>query len=132
MRRFATIVMTTTVCAGLVALAPKAFAQIPEVIMPGPAWSQQLDNQGAPRIAADRLEVHNRSKTANFSGNVRLVQGDTTMRCSSLVVFYGHEIGPSEPTTGEVTPREAHNISRMEARGRVTVVTRDESASADL
>src|SRR5262249_17988788 len=42
-------------------------------------------------IEAATLEVHDKAKTATFSGNVQVVQGDTTMRCRSLVVFYGAE-----------------------------------------
>ena len=32
-------------------------------------------------IEAATLEVHDKAKTATFSGNVQVVQGDTTMRC---------------------------------------------------
>jgi len=39
------------------------------------------------------LEIRDKDKTATFSGNVKVVQGDTTMRCRTLVVFYGPEEG---------------------------------------
>ena len=39
-------------------------------------------------IEAATLEVRDKDKVATFSGNVHVVQGDTTMRCKSLVVFY--------------------------------------------
>ena len=46
-------------------------------------------NRGQPvQIEAARLEVRDKDKMATFSGNVKVVQGDTTMRCKSLVVFY--------------------------------------------
>ena len=45
------------------------------------------------QIEAATLEVRDKNKTATFSGNVQVVQGDTTMKCQSLVVFYGQEIG---------------------------------------
>ena len=49
--------------------------------------SQQ--NRGQPvQIEALALEVRDKDKMATFSGNVKVVQGDTTMRCKSLVVFY--------------------------------------------
>src|SRR6185437_3693670 len=108
MRRFATIVMTATCCAGLIALAPKAFAQT-RLAQTGaassPAKPGQFENKDAPvQIEAATLEVHDKSKTATFSGSVQVVQGDTTMRCRSLVVFYGQEIGigesGAEATTG--------------------------------
>ncbi len=39
-------------------------------------------------IEADELEVQDREKTAVFRGNVRLVQGPTTLRASSITVYY--------------------------------------------
>src|SRR6201997_5129196 len=112
---------------------------------PGAATTPKLgqgENRDAPvQIEAATLEVHDKSKTATFSGNVQVVQGDTTMRCRSLVVFYGQEVGIGE-STGEATAsagkspsggtKGAQNIRRIEARGGVTVLTKDQSASGDL
>src|SRR5476651_1880486 len=39
-------------------------------------------------IEAATLEVRDKDKVATFSGNVKVTQGDTVMRCKSLVVFY--------------------------------------------
>jgi lipopolysaccharide export system protein LptA len=69
------------------------------------------------QIDATTLVVHDKSKTATFSGNVQVVQGDNSMRCRSLIVSYG-------PSTSR--------ISRMEAYGSVTVRTKDQSASGDV
>ena len=82
------------------------------------------------QIEAATLEVHDKNKTATFSGNVQVVQGDTTMKCQSLVVFYGQEVGvdatgtPVTATTAKPAagmPQGAQNIRRIEARGGVTV-----------
>jgi lipopolysaccharide export system protein LptA len=64
------------------------------------------------------------------------------MRCRSLVVFYGQEVGigeaGGEANTGTAAksqlggPKGAQNIRRIEARGSVTVLTKDQSASGDL
>ena len=108
-----------------------------------PAKPGQFENKDAPvQIEATTLEVHDKSKTATFSGNVQVVQGDTTMRCRSLVVFYGQEVGlgeaGAEASTGTVVKsplggtKGAQNIRRIEARGAVTVLTKDQSASGDL
>ena len=67
--------------------------------MPGAAAAQnqvqgglQGQNNGQPiHIEAMTLEIRDKDKTATFSGNVKVVQGDTTMRCRTLVVFYGPE-----------------------------------------
>ena len=100
----------------------------------------QGQNQDQPvQIEAASLEVHDKSKTATFSGNVQVVQGDTTMKCQTLVVFYGREVGiaqnaaPATDTkTAGVTQKGAQDIRRIEARGGVTVVTKDQNASGDL
>jgi lipopolysaccharide export system protein LptA len=90
------------------------------------------------QIDAKSLEVHDKSKTATFSGNVKVVQGDTTMTCKTLVIFYGQEIGiaGSKPAAVASTPAggvpDAQNIRRIEARGGVTVVSKDQTASGDL
>src|SRR6516162_10265056 len=145
-RQFATTVVAATFCTLCIAAAQQAFAQT-GLAQGGPASSPakpgQLENKDAPvQIEAATLEVHDKSKTATFSGNVQVVQGDTTMRCRSLVVFYGQEVGlgesGGEATTGTAAKsslggtKGAQNIRRIEARGGVTVVTKDQSASGDL
>jgi lipopolysaccharide export system protein LptA len=146
MRRFATTVAKAAFCAVIIAAAPHSFAQT-RLAQGGatssPAKPGQFENKDAPvQIEAATLEVHDKSKTATFSGNVQVVQGDTTMRCRSLVVFYGQEVGigeaGGEATTGTAAKSQlggtkgAQNIRRIEARGSVTVLTKDQSASGDL
>jgi len=97
-------------------------------------------NQDLPvQIEAASLEVHDKNKTATFSGNVQVVQGDTTMKCQTLVVFYGHEVGiaqnaapASDAKATGAAPKGAQDIRRIEAHGGVTVVTKDQNASGDL
>jgi len=145
-RWFATIIATATFWAAFAGPAPQALAQT-RLAQGGaasnPAKPGQFENKDAPvQIEAATLEVHDKSKTATFSGNVQVVQGDTTMRCRSLVVFYGQEVGLGEAgadaTTGTAVKsplgatKGAQNIRRIEARGGVTVLTKDQSASGDL
>jgi lipopolysaccharide export system protein LptA len=104
----------------------------------GPAQSMLpgQNNDQPVQIEAASLEVHDKSKTATFTGNVQVVQGDTTMKCQSLVVFYGKEVGiaQTEPkqTAAMPGPKGAQDIRRIEAHGGVTVVTKDQNASGDL
>jgi lipopolysaccharide export system protein LptA len=145
-RRFATTVAKAAFCAVIIPAAPQSFAQtrLAQGGAPSsPAKPGQFENKDAPvQIEAATLEVHDKSKTATFSGNVQVVQGDTTMRCRSLVVFYGQEVGigeaGGEANTGTAAKSQlggtkgAQNIRRIEARGSVTVLTKDQSASGDL
>jgi len=105
-------------------------------LLPG---GQGQDKDQPVQIDARSLEVHDKSKTATFSGNVKVVQGDTTMTCKTLVVFYGQELGiagskpvaVAKPSPAGSVP-DTQNIRRIEARGGVTVVSKDQTASGDL
>jgi lipopolysaccharide export system protein LptA len=106
----------------------------------GPAPAPSLlpgQNRDQPvQIEAASLDVHDKSKTATFSGNVQVVQGDTTMKCQSLVVFYGHEVGIAQNATKQASAiipdqKGAQDIRRIEAHGGVTVITKDQNASGD-
>jgi lipopolysaccharide export system protein LptA len=110
------------------------------------------DKDQPVQIEAASLEVRDKNKMATFSGDVQVVQGDTTMKCQKLVVFYGQEVGIAQagaqagaqspdakppdakpaPTSVMPGPKGAQNIRRIEARGGVTVITKDQNASGDL
>ena len=101
------------------------------------------DKDQPVQIEAASLEVRDKNKTATFAGDVQVVQGDTTMKCQKLVVFYGQEVGigqggaqagaPKPDTKPALAgPKGAQNIRRIEARGGVTVITKDQNASGDL
>jgi len=132
-------------CAALAALsvATPADAQSPQgaAASPFPGVAQDQNSKDQPvQIEAATLEVRDKNKEATFSGNVEVVQGDTTMKCQRLVVFYGQEVGLAGRVDGAAakakaapgTPQGAQNIRRIEARGGVTVVTKDQNASGDL
>ncbi len=89
-------------------------------------------NRGQPvQIEAASLEVRDKSGVATFSGNVKVVQGDTTMRCATLVVYY--ESSNSKGTMRSATPGPGgrQQISRLEAKGKVVVTKLDQTATGD-
>jgi lipopolysaccharide export system protein LptA len=111
------------------------------------------DNQDLPiQIDADTLEVHDKEKMATFSGEVTVVQGDTTIKCPKLVVFYGPEPGSQAANAAQSKrqqqpqqqqpqqqqqqagkmPTRSQDIRKIEARGGVTVISKDQNASGDL
>ena len=141
-RRFA-------VAASLIAVvclaAHPAAAQPTANATPGPFQGMMNDQKKDQpvQIEAATLEVRDKDKKATFSGNVQVVQGDTTMKCQRLVVFYGQEVGiggekqasAAPVTTSKSTPgmpQGAQNIRRIEAQGGVTVLTKDQNARGDL
>src|SRR5207342_1154062 len=81
-------------------------------------------------IEAATLEVRDKQKEATFSGDVRVKQGDTGLRCKSLVVFYeqGGEDAPKTKTMPAATPGPGgeQKIKRLEARGGVIVTQKDQ------
>ena len=97
-------------------------------------------NRGQPvQIEASRLEVRDKDKMATFSGNVKVVQGDTTMRCKTLVVFYEQQNKDGQQALAAAQtmpaakpgPGGSSQISKLEASGGVTVVQKDQTATGD-
>jgi lipopolysaccharide export system protein LptA len=150
-RRLSLWTVTLTLLApGLVAAqAPRpAAAPVRSLLQGGPDKDQPV------QIEAASLEVRDKNKMATFSGDVQVVQGDTTMKCQKLVVFYGQEVGIAQAgaqagaqppdakppdakpapaaAAAAAGPKGAQNIRRIEARGGVTVITKDQNASGDL
>jgi lipopolysaccharide export system protein LptA len=133
-------------CAVMIALVAPGLAAAqtarPAAAPPVQSLLQGGQDKDQPvQIEAASLEVRDKSKMATFSGDVQVVQGDTTMKCQKLVVFYGQEVGiaqaaapapDAKPAPAPAGPKGAQNIRRIEARGGVTVITKDQNASGDL
>jgi lipopolysaccharide export system protein LptA len=94
-------------------------------------------NRGKPiNIRSATLEVRNKDKVATFAGDVHLIQGDTTLRSKTLVVFYEDDVAtpPKPATTGQgeqSTRQSSQQIRRVEAKGGVIVVQKDQTATGD-
>jgi lipopolysaccharide export system protein LptA len=125
--------------AALIVSTP-ALAQAPRNTTPGLFPGAQGQKQDLPvQIDAKNLEVQDKRKTATFSGNVKVVQGDTTMTCRKLEVFYGQELGIASSdapvvktnSTAAVVPN-AQNIRLIRATGDVVVVSKDQNATGDV
>jgi lipopolysaccharide export system protein LptA len=128
----------TLAAAFLAAIAPAALAQTGA--NPPNALQGFQQNRGEPvQIEASRLEVRDKEKMATFTGNVKVVQGDTTMRCKVLVVFYEQQNkdGQQAQASGKTMPAAkpgpggSSQISKLEASGGVTVVQKDQTATGD-
>ena len=99
------------------------------------------------QIEAVSLEMRDKQKEATFAGNVKVVQGDTTMTSKTLVVFY--ESSQSGLTSGQPAaskaaakaappmqsstpgPGGASSIKRLEARGDVKVTQKDQVVTGE-
>lgn len=84
------------------------------------------------KIDAANLQVRDKDKVATFGGNVHLVQGDTTMWCKTLVVYYDQDSAPGTmKAAAPATPGGNQSIKRLEAKGDVKVVQKDQTATGD-
>lgn len=88
------------------------------------------------QIDAASLEVRDKDKIATFTGDVKVVQGDTTMRSKVLVVFYdqqpaaGAKTGPGKSAKAATPgPGGSSQIRRLEAKGDVVVNQKDQTVT---
>ena len=94
------------------------------------------------QIEAATLEMRDKKKEATFAGNVKVVQGDTTMTSKTLVVFYDSATAPGSspaPRRAKVAPIPAaasgpggsSSIRRLEAKGSVVVTQKDQVVTGE-
>ncbi len=94
-------------------------------------------------IEADRLEVLEKDEAAIFTGNVVVVQGESTLRASKLTIYYvgqatqeADKKQPQAPVQGssknENSPLPTgRDIRRLEADGNVIVVSKEQRATGN-
>ncbi|SDA29708.1 lipopolysaccharide export system protein LptA [Methylobacterium sp. UNC378MF] len=127
------------------------------LVLAGPALAEKPARKDSPfgniggggkdpiKIDADRLDVFDRENKAVFAGNVVAVQGDSTIRCSTMTVTYKR--GKDAPGKGAKTearsdardegadaaPRNPaeNGIQKVDCAGPVTVVQKDQVATGD-
>jgi lipopolysaccharide export system protein LptA len=94
------------------------------------------------QIEAASLEMRDKKKEATFSGNVKVVQGDTTMTSKILVVYYeggnsanakGKGKAPAKTAMTSATPGPSgtSSIKRLEAKGNVVVTQNDQVVTGE-
>jgi lipopolysaccharide export system protein LptA len=142
-RHFAVAVLAFALAASGDAVAQGAMSGVPNAMQ---GFSQNRDQP--IQIEAAALEMRDKKKEATFSGNVKVVQGDTTMTSKSLVVFYdsGPAAATSTPTPAPAAPKGAKSgtmqsatpgpggsssIRRLEARGSVVVTQKDQVVTGE-
>ena len=92
------------------------------------------DSKEPIKIDADKLDVLDKENRAVFTGKVVAVQGETTVRCSVMTVFYEGRQGPgAKPAEPAPAPGAGNDssIRRIECKGPVTVVSKTQTATGD-
>jgi lipopolysaccharide export system protein LptA len=137
-------VVAFAVMTGSEARAQSAVSGVPNAMQ---GFSQNRDQP--IQIEAASLEMRDKKKEATFTGNVKVVQGDTTMTSKILVVFYESAAAPAAPapapqkgTKAQPAPSAAlpaaapgpggsSNIRRLEAKGSVVVTQKDQVVTGE-
>src|SRR5271154_4925743 len=83
--------------AGAVIAAGAADAQSSAQGVPNAMQGFSQNRDQPIQIEATTLEMRDKKKEATFSGNVKVIQGDTTMTSKTLVVFYDSNSAPAAP-----------------------------------
>jgi lipopolysaccharide export system protein LptA len=135
--------------AAAISAASLAYAAPPSA-QPSPPPAAQAAPNGPPnalqgfsqnrdkpiKITSSTLEVRDKDKVATFSGDVHLIQGDTTLRSKTLVVFYDDDSAPKPakppPIAGAADASPiSQQIRRVEAKGGVFVTQKDQTATGE-
>jgi lipopolysaccharide export system protein LptA len=94
------------------------------------------------QIEAATLEMRDKKKEATFAGNVKVVQGDTTMTSNTLVVSYESATAPAAPAGAKPAksapiqsatpgPGGSSSIRKLEAKGNVVVTQKDQVVTGE-
>ena len=121
------------------ATAQNAVTGVPNAMQ---GFSQNRDQP--IQIESATLEMRDKKKEATFAGNVKVVQGDTTMTSKTLVVFYESTPAATAPAAGSKAaakpapiqsatpgPGGTSSIKRLEARGNVVVTQKDQVVTGE-
>jgi lipopolysaccharide export system protein LptA len=141
-------VLAFAVIAGGEACAQGAVSGVPNAMQ---GFTQNRDQP--IQIEAASLEMRDKKKEATFAGNVKVVQGDTTMTSKILVVFYDSATAPgaaapapnsnsnsnSKGAAKSTAPLQAatpgpagsSSIRRLEAKGSVVVTQKDQVVTGE-
>lgn len=101
------------------ALAAPAAAQSTSSQMNG----LKLSNDQPIQIESDALEIREQEKKAFFSGNVKVVQGTTTLQAGSMVVHYRGE--------GTTVTQGNADIEKIDVAQKVFLSSGTQQATAD-
>ena len=138
LRSFAVAVFALALIVGGEACAQGAVSGVPNAMQ---GFSQNRDQP--IQIEAASLEMRDKKKEATFAGNVKVVQGDTTMTSKTLVVFYDSSSSSATPPANSKGTKSApmqsatpgpggsSSIRRLEAKGSVVVTQKDQVVTGE-
>jgi lipopolysaccharide export system protein LptA len=137
----------TAVCALALLAAGEAGAQSAVQGVPNAMQGFSQNRDQPIQIEAASLEMRDKKKEATFAGNVKVVQGDTTMTSKTLVVFYDSTSPPAPAANAKAGnakaaksapmqaaspgPGGSSSIRKLEAKGNVVVTQKDQVVTGE-
>lgn len=139
----------TAACALMLLAAGEAGAQSAATNVPNAMQGFSQNRDQPIQIEAASLEMRDKKKEATFAGNVKVIQGDTTMTSKSLVVFYDSGSTPAPAPAASAKganakaaksapmqaaspgPGGSSSIRRLEAKGNVVVTQKDQVVTGE-
>jgi lipopolysaccharide export system protein LptA len=93
----------------------------------------QVQGDQPVAIESNQLDVDDGQSLATFSGDVSVRQGQTSMNAEKLLVYYvRNQEGGAQPAAQRSNmPGGSGDISRLEATGKVTIRSADQTATAN-
>lgn len=87
------------------------------------------------KIDANQLEVQQSANKVTYKGDVVVVQGTMTMRCSALVIFFNKNEGGQKQqaaASASITQAGGGGLKRLECHGPMTINKEKQTATAQL
>lgn len=118
-----------------VSLSGAAFAQQAKPAPGGRSSTGGVLGIGASKapisIDADKLQVFDKEQRAVYTGNVVVVQGETTMKAAHMTVFYERNNQEAQATENAGGGPGGAALKRVEAKGDVVITSKDQVAKGD-
>jgi lipopolysaccharide export system protein LptA len=83
------------------------------------------------KIDANKLDVFDKEGRAVFSGDVVAVQGESTMKCTTMTVFYEQRDQNGAQAAPAVQAADDSAIKKIDCKGPVTIVSRTQVATGE-
>jgi lipopolysaccharide export system protein LptA len=144
MKIFSSRALVAATFAFVLAAGGNGFAQSAVQGVPNAMQGFSQNRDQPIQIEAAALEMRDKKKEATFSGNVKVVQGDTTMTSKTLVVFYESSSAQASPPpanakgaksapmqSAQPGPGGSSSIKRLEAKGSVVVTQKDQVVTGE-
>lgn len=81
------------------------------------------------KVDANRLEVFDKESRAVYSGDVVVVQGQTIVRCSEMIIFYAQ--AREQGAARAAGPSAQTSIRQLDCKGPVSLLSGTQSATSE-